>query len=115
VFSFKYSPRPGTKASRMDDDVARAVKEERLARLIALQDRINAEQMARYTGSVHEVLIDGMHPKKPLTFSGRTDGYRPVSLAGRQMAIGEMVQVRITGAQGHWLLGEETTATAATA
>jgi len=106
VFSFKYSPRPGTKACEMDDDIPRQVKEERLARLIALQDEINAEQMAGYVGGVQEVLIDGAHRKLPNVWSGRTDTYRPVSVPGAGVRVGEMLQVRITGAKGHWLQGE---------
>lgn len=106
VFSFKYSPRPGTRAAQLDDDVPRQVKEERLARLIALQDEINAERMAGYVGTVQDVLIEGHHPKQKNILSARTDGYRPVSLPEAGCAVGDMVQVRITGARGHWLFGE---------
>jgi tRNA-2-methylthio-N6-dimethylallyladenosine synthase len=106
VYSFKYSPRPGTRASGMPDDVPRAVKEERLARLIEVQDRINAEQLARYVGTVQEVMIDGAHPKQEQVWSGRTDGYRPVSIRRPHLEIGDVVDVRITGHQGHWLQGE---------
>lgn len=106
VFSFKYSPRPGTPAARMLDDVARDVKEERLARLITLQDEINAEQMAAYVGTVQEVLIDGRHPKQPELLSGRTCGYRPVSIIAPGATHGDIVNARITGVKGHWLIGE---------
>jgi len=106
VYSFKYSPRPGTRASEMPDDVPRTVKEERLARLIEVQGRINAEQLARYVGSVEEVMIDGAHPKQAQVWSGRTDGYRPVSIPHPHLGIGDMVDVSITGHQGHWLQGE---------
>lgn len=106
IFSFKYSPRPGTKASELPDDVPREVKEDRLARLIALQERINEEQMAAHIGSVHEILVEGRHPRKPGTWNGRTDGYRPVSFTQPGLRIGECVRVKVTGAQGHWLLGD---------
>lgn len=106
IFSFKYSPRPGTKASELPDDVPRKVKEDRLARLIALQERINEEQMAAQIGSVHEILVEGQHPRKPGTWNGRTDGYRPVSFGQPGLRIGECVRVKITGSQGHWLLGD---------
>lgn len=107
VFSFKYSPRPGTRAALQPDDVPRDEKEDRLARLIALQDEINAEQMAAYIGSVQSVLIDGHHPKQPNILSARTDGYRPVSLPNTGCDIGDIVNVRINDARGHWLLGEK--------
>jgi len=105
VFSFKYSPRPGTKACELGDDIPRDVKEDRLARLIALQDQINAERMAVYVGGVYEVLIDGTHPRTPGVSSARTDGYRPVSVAADGLKIGDLVPVRITDVKGHWLLG----------
>lgn len=106
VYSFKYSPRPGTRAAQMPDDVPRPLKEARLARLIAVQDAINAAQMAAYIGSVQEVLIEGTHPKRPDVWSGRTDGYRPVSIGPAHLAVGDLLPVRITGAHGHWLEGE---------
>jgi len=112
VYSFKYSPRPGTIAADMPDDVPRAVKEERLARVIERQNAINVEQMARYTGTCEEILIDGAHPKEANTWSGRTDGYRPVSVTDPHLAIGDMITVRITGARGHWLLGTPCESTA---
>ncbi|HPC17671.1 MAG TPA: tRNA (N6-isopentenyl adenosine(37)-C2)-methylthiotransferase MiaB [Candidatus Hydrogenedentes bacterium] len=106
VFSFKYSPRPGTRAAEWPDDVPRAVKEERLARLIEAQDRINAEQMAAYVGTEQEILIDGKHPKRKKVWSGRTGGYRPVSVVCEGLAVGDFANVRITGVQGHWLTAE---------
>ena len=106
IYSFKYSPRPGTRAAEMPDDVPRPVKEERLTRLIAVQDTITSGQLARYIGTAQEVLIEGAHRKHEHLWSGRTDGFRPVSIRHDGLGIGEMVNVRITGHQGHWLLGE---------
>jgi len=106
VFSFMYSPRPGTRAARLDDDVPRTVKEERLQRVIALQEQIDREQLTQYVGTTHEVLIDGAHPKKRHTMSGRTDGFRPVSVTDPALEIGGLLDVRITGFHGHWLEGE---------
>jgi tRNA-2-methylthio-N6-dimethylallyladenosine synthase len=106
VFPFKYSPRPGTVAASLEDDVPREVKEGRLARVIELQNRINAEKMNSYLGTTQEVLIDGAHQKLRGVMNGRTDGYRPVYIADETLEIGDVVQVRITAAQGHWLRGE---------
>ena len=108
VYSFKYSPRPGTKAAEMEDDVPREVKEERLAQVIALQDRINAEKLEGYRGTVQTVLIDGAHPRERGVMNGRTDGYRPLSVHGPDLEIGDLVPVRVTGHEGHWLHGERT-------
>ena len=106
IYPFKYSPRPGTRAAKLPDDVPRKVKEQRLERVIALQATINAEDIQRYVGTEQEVLIDGVHPKAPHTFRGRTDGYRPVSVTAPALEIGDLISVRITGAQGHWLKGD---------
>jgi tRNA-2-methylthio-N6-dimethylallyladenosine synthase len=106
IFSFKYSPRPGTRAAEMPDDVPREVKEERLARLIAVQDAINDERMAAYVGTIQEVMIEAPHPRKEGLWSGRTDGYRPVSIQGAHFVPGEILNFRITANKSHWLFGE---------
>lgn len=109
VFSFKYSPRPGTKAARMEDDVPREVKEERLARVIEVQERITAEQARAYLGSTQEVLIDSAHPKWRRAMNGRTDSFRPVTVKDAALEVGDMVPVEITETQGHWLIGRVAT------
>ena len=107
VFPFKYSERPGTFATRkLEDDIPREVKEERLARVIALQERIHAEQMQEYLGTEQEVLIDGANTRVRDAMNGRTDGFRPVMIRDCQHEVGELVTVRITGGAGHWHEGE---------
>jgi len=106
LFSFKYSPRPGTRAAKWPDDVPRAVKEDRLQRVIDLQTRIEAEDSQRLVGSVQELLLDGAHAKKRGYLNGRTEGYRPVTAYAPHLEIGDFVSVRITGHRGHWLEGE---------
>ncbi|HPO14715.1 MAG TPA: tRNA (N6-isopentenyl adenosine(37)-C2)-methylthiotransferase MiaB [Candidatus Hydrogenedentes bacterium] len=106
VYPFKYSQRPGTPAADMPDDVPRAVKEERLARVIEVQERINAEEQQKLIGSLQEVLIDAAHPRKKNMMNGRTDGYRSICVHGNSHEIGDFVQVRVTGYSGHWLEGD---------
>jgi tRNA-2-methylthio-N6-dimethylallyladenosine synthase len=106
LFPFKYSPRPKTKAAEMPDDVPQAVKDARLQRVIDLQREIHDEDTARYIGTEQEVLIDGASTKERETMIGRTDGFRPVSIHDASLEIGDLVQVRITGSNGHWLAGE---------
>ena len=119
LFPFKYSPRPKTKATNMEDDVPREVKEDRLAQVIALQRRIHEADIQRYVGTEEEILIGGAHPKERHTMSGRTDGFRPVSVVCDELEIGDFARVRITGAKGHWLyaerIGEESAEVATTA
>ena len=105
IFPFKYSVRPKTKAEkRFEDDIALKVKQDRLARLIDLQDRINAEKQAEYLDTTQRVLIDSYSPKQRGVMNGRTDGYRPVAVEG-EFPIGTMVDVRITAHAAHWLEG----------
>lgn len=59
IFSFAYSPRPGTAASRIEDDVPKAEKKRRLTALQALQAEITAQWMASYAGQTVEVLFEG--------------------------------------------------------
>ncbi|HNR33484.1 MAG TPA: tRNA (N6-isopentenyl adenosine(37)-C2)-methylthiotransferase MiaB, partial [Candidatus Hydrogenedentes bacterium] len=94
VYPFKYSPRPGTPVADLPDDVPREAKEERLARVIALQERINEESQRALVGATQEVLIDGAHPRKRHVMNGRTDGYRAISVRGEHLEIGDLVAVR---------------------
>jgi tRNA-2-methylthio-N6-dimethylallyladenosine synthase len=112
VFSFMYSPRPGTMAAKMDDDVPREVKEERLQRLIAVQERIGEARKQEYVGTEQDVLIDGAHPRERGVMNGRTDGYRPVTIKDDDLEVGDVVRVGITGWRNHWLEGELRGATA---
>ncbi|MBI4559159.1 MAG: tRNA (N6-isopentenyl adenosine(37)-C2)-methylthiotransferase MiaB [Candidatus Hydrogenedentes bacterium] len=106
VYTFKYSPRPGTKAGAMGDDVPREVKDERLQRVLELQDRITAKQLRGFVGTVQEVLIDSAHPRERRAMNGRTDGNRPVTIKDPALEIGDLVMVRITGVRPHSLVGE---------
>ncbi len=106
LFPFKYSPRPKTKAAEMPDDVPQEIKDERLQRVIDLQRTFDHEGTARYVGTRQEVLIDGASSKQRDTMIGRTDGFRPVAIHDAALEIGDLVEVRITGASGHWLAGE---------
>jgi len=110
-FSFKYSDRPGTRASRMKEKVPEEVKMERLARLQALQDSLISSSLKRLEGEVVDVLVVGKSPRQPgdgRTFwMGREPGNRVVNFAsGRGDLIGEMVRVRINEVKKHSLLGE---------
>ncbi len=106
LFPFKYSPRPGTVAAELEDDVPREVKEERLARVIALQTEISDAKTALLRGSIQDVLIDAAHPRERGAMNGRTDGFRPITVRGGNMEIGDMVRARVTEHRAHWLAGE---------
>jgi hypothetical protein len=62
--------------------------------------------MATYVGTVQEVLIDAAHPQERGAMNGRTDGFRPITVRGGELEIGDMVRVRVTEHRAHWLTGE---------
>jgi tRNA-2-methylthio-N6-dimethylallyladenosine synthase len=115
MFSFKYSERPNTLASkRMADDVAEEEKTARIVALQGLQRDIQSELHARAVGSVVDVLIDSASRRRKTELSGRTSGNTvvnmpvPSGVEGRGPAewIGRTVSVRIERSGPHSLWGE---------
>jgi tRNA-2-methylthio-N6-dimethylallyladenosine synthase len=107
VYGFKYSPRPGTPALRLGDDVPEPVKSARLAAVFRLSDELQAEQLSRLVGSVQHVLLEEMSPRGDGRLSGRTERNEIVHLApegGLDLGSG-IVPVRITRAFRHSLEG----------
>ena len=105
LFSFIYSPRPETAASRLSDPVGREVKQERLNRLLSLQREMTLERNKSFVGSRQQVLVEGMS-KRGDQLSGRSSGNRVVNFAGAPDLIGQVVDVRIVKAYQNSLLGE---------
>jgi tRNA-2-methylthio-N6-dimethylallyladenosine synthase len=104
-FSFIYSPRPGTPAAELPDDVPAEVKKQRLERF---QNRIN-ENAARFSESmvntVQTVLVEGKSKKNPLHMQGRTENNRVVNFAAHPRLAGQFVDVLITEALPNSLRG----------
>ena len=105
LFSFIYSPRPGTKAAELADDLPRTVKMARLDRLMELQRRHTREISQTYIGSVMSVLVEG-EGKLPGQVSGKADIGRTVNFSGDRSLIGSFADVRIVKAYPNSLLGE---------
>ena len=105
LFTFIFSPRPGTPAADMDDPMPREEKLRNFNRLVALQDQISEEKHRAYIGKTVRCLMDGESgdPDYPLT--GRTPGNRLVRAAGPASAVGAFAQVEITGANKWSLFG----------
>ena len=106
IYSFKYSARPGTRAAEYPEHLAENVKSERLKRLLETQEKIVREKNEALTGSLQEVLIEGKHYRKENTATGRTRGYHSVSIKDCRTKAGELLAVRITGANPNSLIGE---------
>ena len=95
VYSFKYSPRLGTPAARMLDQVPEEVKEERLARLNEKAWKDAAQSCEARLGRVEEVLVDGPADKTPGAFYGKSRQNRTVVFKGEGYQTGDLTKVRI--------------------
>lgn len=109
-FSFIFSPRPGTPAADLPDDVPGEVKK---ARLALLQQRLttHAQRISRQmVGTVQRILVEGPSRKDPARLAGRTGNNRVVNFSGDPALAGDFVTVRITEALPNSLRGELVTA-----
>ncbi len=107
LYSFKYSPRPMTRAMReFPDDVSPGAKAERFARLQVLQDECQAPRDARRVNRIETVLVDGPSKRSALEVQGRTSRNRVINLPGGPELIGRMVPVRVVEARAHSFRGE---------
>jgi tRNA-2-methylthio-N6-dimethylallyladenosine synthase len=106
IFAFKYSKRPGTAALALTGHLQEQVKDERLAKVFALQETITEKKNGRYVGTVQEVLVDGRSRKGEM-LSGRTRGNRVVNFPGPESLIGSLTQVRILSAGPNSFRGEQ--------
>jgi tRNA-2-methylthio-N6-dimethylallyladenosine synthase len=105
-FSFIFSPRPGTPAATLHDDTPHEVK---LARLQRVQGSIDGNMRRiseRRVGTVQRILVEGPSRKNASELAGRTDCNRMVNFEGPARLVGQMIEVRITGANTHSLRGE---------
>ena len=106
VFVFRYSRRPGTPAATMPEQVADDVKADRNRRLLQVVERVTGAQSARLAGRTMEVLVDGVSRRNPGELAGRTRCNRVVNFDGQgQVAVGDVVRVRVTEALPHSLRG----------
>ncbi len=105
LYSFAYSPRPGTKAAGFTDDISKEQKLERLERLLLLQRRLTLEINSTFKGSIQSVLVEGKG-KLPGQVSGRADNGKTVNFIGDPALIGTFVDVRISAAYQNSLVGE---------
>ena len=108
AYTFVFSPRPGTEAATMVDELVPAdVVRERMERLVDVVERNALARHRDRVGRVEAVLVDGPSKKDPAVLAGRTRQNKlvhfPESLG---VAAGAQIEVRIIGAAPHWLRGE---------
>ncbi len=106
VFSFRFSPRPGTAAAAMEDNVLGEVRRPWLPELQDLQNQITAEKHRNMVGRVVEVLAESVDKKKNGFLKGRTRTNYIVHFPGDPALAGTMVPVKLVKSSTIYLIGE---------
>jgi len=106
AFSFLYSPRPGTPAAELPDQVPHEVRQRRLVELQAKLEAQYAQRSAAMVGTRQRVLVTGRAAKDARELAARTENNRVVNLAGDAALIGTYALATITAAHPHSLRGE---------
>jgi tRNA-2-methylthio-N6-dimethylallyladenosine synthase len=106
AFTFLYSPRRGTEAAAMPDQVPHELKVKRMERLVEVIQRRARERAQRFVGRTLEVLVEGPSRNDPARLRGRSRHNKVVNFSGLG-APGELVQVQIEAATSQTLSGRE--------
>ena len=104
AFTFKYSPREGTAAAKMSDQIDESVKSDRLARLNALQMQRTLENNEKYIGHEGTVLVEGIDEKTGALY-GKYQNFKMVYFDGTPDQVGQYVRVRAERVRGNSLGG----------
>jgi tRNA-2-methylthio-N6-dimethylallyladenosine synthase len=105
AFTFLYSPRRGTEAALLEDQVPHEVKVARMERLVEVVQRRAHERAQRFVDRTLEVLVEGPSRTDPSRLRGRSRHNKVVNFTGLAEA-GDLIDVRITGATSQTLIGE---------
>ena len=106
LFTFIYSPRPGTKAAAMPDPAPREEKQKWFDKLLEVQNAMSARLHAAYVGKTVRVLVDGESDDPDFPLASRTEGNRLVRLKGDKSLIGRFIDVKVTDSNTWALYGE---------
>ncbi|MEX0620109.1 MAG: TRAM domain-containing protein, partial [Solirubrobacterales bacterium] len=106
AFTFSYSPRRGTLAAEMDNQVPHPIKKERMAALIEIVQRRAQERSQRFVGRSMEVLVEGPSRNDPTRIRGRIRQNKAVNFEGTAEP-GQLVEVEIGSASSQSLIGTQ--------
>jgi len=106
AFNFKYSPRPGTKATEYDDQINEGIKQKRLEEVIKLQKEHTLERNLELVGTVQTVLVEKQSKMSEKHWAGRTDSNKWIIFNKNKTLINDMVSVLVKDAKGITLHGE---------
>jgi len=107
AFSFKYSPRPQTRAAALPGRVPGEVQAERLTRLQTLLNELTFNANQRLLGKVAEVLVEGTSKRSPEELCGRLRTNQVVNFSGSRELAGRLVRLQLTEAHPHSLKGTQ--------
>lgn len=106
AFTFIYSPRVGTRAADMPDQIPEKESSRRIQKLIAIQKENTRKNYAAYIGQVHSVLVDESSKRDETQMAGKNEYNITVNFPGSKDLIGQIVRVKITSAGESTLRGE---------
>ncbi|MFQ6618664.1 MAG: TRAM domain-containing protein, partial [Fidelibacterota bacterium] len=106
AFTFKYSPRKGTKAAKLKDDVPEIEKVKRVMELAELQRRITLKKNRNLIGRTVEVLVEKESKKSASHWMGRTEENKIVVFPKNGFKQGEFAYLQIVDADGVTLFGK---------
>ncbi len=107
AYTFIYSPREGTPAAKMEDDIAMETKEQRLYRLNEMVSEKAYKKNQRFLGEIVEVLVEGTSKRDDDMLTGYTAHQKLINFKGNKEHIGQIVKVKITEVKTWALKGEE--------
>lgn len=108
AFTFKYSPRSGTKAAEFTDQVPEEVRLQRLQKLINLQQDITLQKYQEQIGKNKEIYVERISKKSDKEVAGKSRDFKITVFPGDKSLIGKFVNVKIVDATGWTLRGEIT-------
>ena len=106
IFSFIYSPRTGTPAAEMAEQIQPEISSERFRRMMELQDSISKERNERFVGKTLRVLVEEKAKNGKNILTGRADSPRPIHFEGDESLVGEWAEVKIKSADKYNLFAE---------
>lgn len=106
AFTFIYSPRVGTRAASLPDQIAPEISSERIQRLIDLQENLQQQSLGRFIGQEEEILVEGISRRSDKAVSGKGRHAVSVTVPGSAEDIGQIIRCRITGLKNNTLTAD---------
>ena len=106
AFTFIYSPRKGTPAAKIDDNVSKETKTARFLELVKHLEKHIEEHSNSLVGQTFDVLVDGVSKNDKEMYSGYTEENKLVHFKGCESLVGKIIKVKITASHTYSLIGE---------